>query len=59
MKKRIQRYKLEAEFLLRDRGDYEHVRKHLHDLLRNFALPGVGMQFDHASLEKVIDDEQY
>lgn len=51
---RVQRYKLVAEFALRDRGDYEHYRRHLHDFFVSLDQDP-GFQSDYLSIEKVIE----
>ena len=55
VKNRVQRYKLTAEFILKDRGDYESYRDSLLGLLH--SLDSHRYKLDYASLEKVEDQK--
>lgn len=51
---RVQRYKLVAEFVLRDRGDYAMYRQIFEDFFGELAEHS-GFQSDYLSIEKVTE----
>jgi hypothetical protein len=51
-----QRYRLIAEFVLRDRSQYEEYRRHLHELFR--SLDSNMFLGDYLSIEKVEEGEE-
>lgn len=55
MSKRSQRYKLTAEFVLKDRGDYLTYRKLFETFFRGLDSPN-DFQSDYLSIEKVEDE---
>lgn len=56
MNERTQRYKLTAEFVLRDRSDYHYWRKRIQAEIDKMSLQ-TGILFDYLTIEKKEEDK--